>query len=225
MVLHGWKAVARDPDVFLKGVSPANSKAYTLEDLKFPETKLVQATQDFAKKHLPEPTFNHSQRVYIYGPTVHLVDSKNALTLAIGAAIVKSHFPSHDFDFETYYLASLLHDIGTAPAYFKTTKMSFEFKGGIVGREFLIKNGAPEDQADQICETVIRHQDIFVEGGNITEIGQIIQLATILGARLQYVTYLLSLIIFETQTMSDCEPHIHNIPPSPDMANEDTQAS
>jgi len=155
--------IARDPDVFLKGTSPANSKEYTLDDLKFPDTKLVQITLDFAKKHLPEPTFNHSQRVYIYG-----------------AAIVKSHFPHFDFDFETYYIASLLHDIGTAPDFLQTTKMSFEFKGGLVGREILLKNGAPEDQADQICETVIRHQDIFVKGGNITEIGQIIQLATIL---------------------------------------------
>jgi cyanamide hydratase len=74
-----------------------------------------------------------------------------------------------------------MHDIGTAPDYLLTTKMSFEFKGGIVAREFLLQNGAPEEQADAICEAVIRHQDIFVEGGNITETGQILQLATILG--------------------------------------------
>jgi cyanamide hydratase len=59
--------------------------------------------------------------------------------------------------------------------------MSFEFKGGIVARDFLITNGASEEQADSVCEAIIRHQDIFVEGGNITENGQIIQLATILG--------------------------------------------
>jgi cyanamide hydratase len=106
---------------------------------------------------------------------------RHILLSRLGAAIVKSHFPEWDFDFETYYLSSLLHDIGTAPEFFMTTKMSFEFKGGITARDFLIQNGAPEEQADQVCETIIRHQDIFVKGGNITEIGQIIQLATILG--------------------------------------------
>jgi len=42
--------------------------------------------------------------------------------------------------------------------------MSFEFKGAIVAREVLLKNGAVEDQADAVCEAVIRHQDIFVKG-------------------------------------------------------------
>lgn len=160
---YGWKAVARNPDVFLKDIKTTDSKEYTLDDLTFPDSKLIQATLKFAKDHLPKETFNHSQRVYIYG-----------------AAIVKAHFPSWDFDFETYYLSCLLHDIGTAPAYLLTTKMSFEFKGAIVAREYLLQNEAPEDQADAVCEAIIRHQDIFVEGGNITEPGQILQLATIL---------------------------------------------
>jgi len=160
---YGWSAVARNPDIFLKDVSTANTKEYSLHDLLFPKSDLIQATLKFAKDNLNTPTFNHSQRVYIYG-----------------AAIVKAHFPSWDFDFETYYLSSLLHDIGTAPAYLLTTKMSFEFKGAIVAREFLLNNGAPEDQADAVCEAIVRHQDIFVNGGNITEIGQILQLATIL---------------------------------------------
>ena len=89
-----------------------------------------------------------------------------------------------------------------------TTKMSesFEFKGAIVAREFLIKNGSVEDQADGVCEAIIRHQNIFVKGyvdpqtrlsyfdsevcmysGNITTIGQILQLATILGMQFQFL--------------------------------------
>lgn len=35
-------------------------------------------------------------------------------------------------------------------------------------------------------KAVIRHQDIFVKGGNITTIGQIIQLATILGTSIYF---------------------------------------
>ena len=60
--------------------------------------------------------------------------------------------------------------------------MSFEFKGGIVAREFILEHGGEEDLADAVCEAVIRHQDIFVKGGNITAVGQVLQLATIIGA-------------------------------------------
>lgn len=68
------------------------------------------------------------------------------------------------YDDETYYLTCLLHDIGTAEAFLSTTKMSFEFKGAIVAREILLKLGGVEDQADAVCEAIIRHQDIFVKG-------------------------------------------------------------
>lgn len=98
----------------------------------------------------------------------------------IGTALVKTHFPTWQFDEETYYLSCLLHDIGTADAYLTTTKLSFEFKGAIVAREFLLNVGAPEDQADAVCEAIVRHQDVFVKGGNITTNGQVLQLATIL---------------------------------------------
>lgn len=42
--------------------------------------------------------------------------------------------------------------------------MSFEFKGAIVARDLLLKLGGVEDQADSICDAIIRHQDIFVKG-------------------------------------------------------------
>lgn len=78
--------------------------------------------------------------------------------------------------------------------------MSFEFKGAIIARDLIITKGGHGDQADSVCEAIVRHQDIFVKGsvicsitercgdtnlylyrGNITMIGQILQLATILG--------------------------------------------
>ena len=100
----------------------------------------------------------------------------------IGTAIVKTHFPEWSYDNETYFLACLLHDIGTADKFLATTKMSFEFKGAIVARDLILSLKGAEDQADSVCDAIIRHQDIFVNGGNITMIGQILQLATILGA-------------------------------------------
>lgn len=53
-----------------------------------------------------------------------------------------------------------------------------QFKGGIVAREFLLKNGASEDQADSVCESIILHQDVWVKSGNISLNGQMIILAT-----------------------------------------------
>lgn len=77
---------------------------------------------------------------------------------------MKTHFPSWIYDSETYYLACLLHDIGTAERFLATTKMSFEFKGAIVARDLILQQGGVEDQADSVCDAIIRHQDIFVKG-------------------------------------------------------------
>lgn len=51
-----------------------------------------------------------------------------------------------------------------AERFLSTTKMSFEFKGGVVARDLILKLHGPEDQADSVCDAIIRHQDIFVKG-------------------------------------------------------------
>ncbi len=58
------------------------------------------------------------------------------------------------------------------------SRMSFEFYGGIQARDLLLGQGCAQDQADAVCETIIRHQDLGVDG-TITFLGQLIQLATI----------------------------------------------
>lgn len=121
---------------------------------------------------------------YTYMVNRHLRDHHVHTSLImrnfVGTALVKTHFPSWSYDSETYYLACLLHDIGTAEKYLATTKLSFEFKGAIVARDLILSVGGVEDQADSVCDAIVRHQDIFVKGGNITMVGQILQLATIL---------------------------------------------
>jgi cyanamide hydratase len=79
-------------------------------------------------------------------------------------ALTKTHFPTWSYDLETYYLACLLHDIGTAEKFLSTTKLSFEFKGAIVARDLILSLGGVEDQADSVCDAIVRHQDIFVTG-------------------------------------------------------------
>lgn len=56
--------------------------------------------------------------------------------------------------------------------------MSFEFYGGIQALSLLNAIGSGRDQAEAVCETIIRHQDLGTEG-SITFLGQLIQMATI----------------------------------------------
>ena len=117
------------------------------------------------------PTYNHSLRVYHYG-----------------LAIKRHLFPSWNFTDETYFLACLLHDVGTTEEHLQQTKLSFEFYGGLLALEVLQKAStsssddiAPRDQAESVAEAIIRHQDLC-EKGQITAVGQLLQLATIFGA-------------------------------------------
>ncbi|KAK7053525.1 cyanamide hydratase [Favolaschia claudopus] len=168
VAFYGFTAVPRDPEVLFQnhptasGDSPKQDE-FTVKDFPPPQSALANQVRDFVQNELDPQTFNHSNRVYVYG-----------------AALVKTHFPEWKYDNETWYLACMLHDIGTANKFLATTKMSFEFKGAIVARDLILKLGGVEDQADSVCEAIVRHQDIFVKGGNITQIGQALQLATIL---------------------------------------------
>jgi len=168
VAFYGFTSVPRDPDVLFKDHPTASGTdlkqdLFTVGDFPLPDSEVVRAVIKFVQAELDEQTYNHSHRVYVYG-----------------TALVRTHFPKWTYDSETYFLACLLHDIGTVERFLSTTKMSFEFKGAIVARDLILSIGGAEDQADSVCDAIIRHQDIFVKGGNITMIGQILQLATIL---------------------------------------------
>lgn len=82
---------------------------------------------------------------------------------------------------EVYFLSSLLHDIGTTDENLKETGLSFEYYGGILAREWILKNvPSAKELADSVAETVIRHQDIG-ERGMISGNTQLIQMATMFG--------------------------------------------
>jgi len=156
-----WEPVTRDTDVLFTGITP-RPLPLTPKDIPPPDSPLIKEVFNFAKSHLEPKTFNHSNRIYYFG-----------------LAIVRAAFPEWEVDEETYYATCLLHDIGLADAFHLTTKMSFEFKGGIVAREFLLKHGASEEQADSVCEAIILHQDIWVKGGNIHQNGMMIIFSTL----------------------------------------------
>jgi cyanamide hydratase len=97
-----------------------------------------------------------------------------------GKAILAHAFPAwstESFD-ETYFLTCLLHDIGTTDKNISATLMSFEFYGGLLTLQLLESLKAPREQAENVAEAVIRHQDLG-DVGTITRIGGLVQLATI----------------------------------------------
>lgn len=64
----GWEAVPRSQSKILAHAdknAPAKIKA---DDIKLPDSEVVKKTYEYAKEKLPEQTFNHSMRVYYYGP-------------------------------------------------------------------------------------------------------------------------------------------------------------
>lgn len=75
-------------------------------------------------------------------------------------------------------MTCLLHDIGTTDKNIHATLMSFEFYGGLIVLDLLKSLSAPIEQAENVAEAVIRHQDLG-DTGTITRIGALIQLATI----------------------------------------------
>ncbi|KAK0750910.1 hypothetical protein B0T18DRAFT_435456 [Schizothecium vesticola] len=159
VALHGWTAVPVDSDAILQGKPYLHKPTPLLAvDIPFPSSDpLVARVQAYAKSQLPRQTFNHSMRVFYWGPhpppTIPL--------------------PPHSLlSPSTLALVSLLHDIGTAPAFLSTTQLSFEFAGALVARDLLLHPSPP------VLETIIRHQDLGTRG-TITFLGQLIQLATI----------------------------------------------
>lgn len=120
----------------------------------------------------------------------------------------------------------MLHDIGTTERNLQSTRLSFEFAGGLLALRVLqdvnvdgdldvnpraaLDGGdggadvdgdidaeenmdksreiAPQDQAESIAEAIMRHQDLR-ETGKITVLGQLLQLATILGIPRIYTTF------------------------------------
>ncbi|KAK9390427.1 hypothetical protein V1515DRAFT_576944 [Lipomyces mesembrius] len=164
---YGFFPVPRNIEELLKGRAylhkPTPVDVATAVTL--PAVPIVQAAREFAKSKLPAETFNHSHRVFYYG-----------------AVIIAQQFPEHANNatiLETYALTCLFHDIATADEFLYATRMSFDFYGAFLAREFLLNRSVPQDEADAVAEAILRHQDVEVNG-TITFIGLIIQLTTLL---------------------------------------------
>ena len=192
---HGFTAVPASATTLLTATpaypAPAHKpSAIRVAATPIPSTPLAQRVNAYAKARLPEPTYNHSLRVYHFGQAIRQYRFAGAADW---------HFSD-----ETYFLACVLHDIGTTEENITSTHLSFEFLGGMLAMEVLqndhptdgdAQGGAPaggvasRDQAESVAEAIIRHQDLC-EVGKITALGQLLQLATIFGTlRLRHLKY------------------------------------
>lgn len=69
---HGWTAVPVDAGQIF-GDRPYQNKPppITVDDIPFPaDDPIVAKVQAYAKEHLPQPTYNHSMRVYYFGNNI-----------------------------------------------------------------------------------------------------------------------------------------------------------
>ncbi|KAK0715264.1 hypothetical protein B0H67DRAFT_665302 [Lasiosphaeris hirsuta] len=164
VALHGWTAVPADAEAILQG-KPYLYKPSPLlvDDIPFPsDDALVSRVQKYAQEKLLPQTFNHSMRVYYWATT-----------------ILRQQFPSHtSLSLSTLALTCLLHDIGTTHENLRATQLSFEFYGGLLALNLLEISSPPSPPEAAVCEAIIRHQDLGTVG-NITFLGQLIQLATL----------------------------------------------
>ncbi|KAK8079083.1 Cyanamide hydratase [Apiospora phragmitis] len=175
---HGWTAVPRDASAIFGDKPFLHEPApISVEDIPFPsDDPLVTKVQEYVRREVPEPTFNHSMRVYNFG-----------------YCILKYQFPEHlqSLSLSTWALTALLHDIGTAQRHLTSTLLSFEFWGGVHALNLLLASpsssrtllelgnkAAPRPQAEAVAEAIIRHQDLGTEGA-ISLLGQVVQLATV----------------------------------------------
>ncbi|RAQ54744.1 urea hydro-lyase/cyanamide hydratase [Aspergillus flavus] len=152
---YGFTPVISSARALLSAAKPSTPAPFiSVADNPIPKTALAQRIDLYARSQLPEPTYNHSLRVYHYG-----------------LAIKRHVFPSWSFTDETYFLCCLLHDIGSTEENLNKTKLSFEFYGGLLALGVL-QDGtgpfgnavAPRDQAESVAEAIIRHQDLYNTG-------------------------------------------------------------
>lgn len=199
ITIHGLSAVPASAHTLLTKTpiypAPSSPPAPTpVSTTPIPDSELAKRINAYALSHLPEPTYNHSLRVYHFG-----------------LAIKRYRFLSAadwSFSDETFFLACVLHDIGTTEENLRSTRLSFEFQGAILALRVLQQSDTDGDapgenegctsreQAESIAEAIIRHQDLC-SVGKITALGQLLQLATIFG-----------MLSFPHQPSSDSAIHV-----------------
>ncbi|KAL5611372.1 hypothetical protein FOBRF1_007489 [Fusarium oxysporum] len=135
---NGWTAVPVDAGKIFQNGPYTNEPDYVdVNSIEFPSNDpIVSKTQQYAKVHLLRQTYHHSMRVYYWA-----------------SVILRQQFLEHanTLSPSTLALACLLHDIGTTEENITSTRLSFEFQGGIQALDLLNSYGSTKDQAEAVC--------------------------------------------------------------------------
>ena len=67
VVANGWSAVPRSQVKLLAELENPEPVKISVDDIPVPNSDIAKKTLEYAKKELPEKTFNHSMRVWYYG--------------------------------------------------------------------------------------------------------------------------------------------------------------
>ena len=162
--LYGFTALPADAS--LTQPSTTSPQPVPISSLSVPSTPLATRINHYARSQLSPDTYRHSLRVYSYG-----------------LAIARQCYPSWNLDQggkleETWFLTAMLHDLGTTEENIKGTRLSYEFWVGVKSLEVLqdVKSTgkseggdtgegvADREQAESVCEAILRHQDVQDKG-------------------------------------------------------------
>src|SRR5438552_6738429 len=67
LAAHGWTAVPRAQSKVISHVDKNSPAKISVDTVKLPDSEIVKNAYEYAKRELPEKTFNHSMRVYYFG--------------------------------------------------------------------------------------------------------------------------------------------------------------
>ena len=150
----------------------------SLASLPTPTTTLASAALAYSHAQLDPTIFNHSVRVYYIGQAMALHLSSPSSPFPPSSSPTSP--PPYPIDAESYYLTSLLHDLGLAHAHHLTTRLSFEYTGAHLARAFILSHSPPSlPLADDVAEAIHRHTDLTSRGA-LSTTASLIQLSTTL---------------------------------------------
>ena len=116
---------------------------------RIPDTPIAIASRDLVREVSTDAIYHHCERTYAFGAT-------------LGAK------EGWDFDEETFYVASLLHDLGLTERF--DGPDDFERQGAEAAHAFLTWRGWPDAKADLVREAIAQHMYVGTEDHDRKEV-------------------------------------------------------
>ncbi|OBK28845.1 hypothetical protein A5634_19570 [Mycobacterium asiaticum] len=109
------------------------------------DTKVARAATQFAQSTESTSVFNHSVRSYLFAELLAAHDGLH---------------PGSDYDSETLFLGSVLHDLGAGSA--AEGKERFEVEGADLAATLLTEHGCDRAQVDAVWEAIALHSSFGI---------------------------------------------------------------